>query len=202
MTDPTGRHSVLLVDSDDDTRELYVHAFATAQWIPDGAESGAIALAKALERVPSLVVTELRLTGIDGFELIRILRRDPDTSGVSIIVVSGDALPSSAERARAAGADLVLPKPCLPDELVAQATGLVESVRAVAAASGAEPARAIAKPPKHQPFCPACGAPLAYTHAHATRVGRRSEQWLHFMCPQGCGRFEYRERTKKLRQIS
>lgn len=194
---------MLLVDVDDDTRGLYAEAFTAAGWTADGAESGAIALAKALERVPTLVVTELRLPGIDGFELVRILRRDPDTMRVAILVVSTEAAPATIDRATAAGADLVLAKPCAPDVLVQHAAELVTRSQP---SRSAPPERvgvtAKVHEPRHAIACPVCGTTLSYTHSHVTRVGRRTEQWLHFTCGRGCGRFEYRERTRKLRQIS
>ncbi len=205
MKGPTERQSVLLVDSDDDTRTLYANAFAAAGWIVGDAESGAIALAKALDDVPAIVVTELRLAGIGGYDLIRILRRDPDTDRVGIIVVSGDGPPESQERARAVGADLVLVKPCAPDVLVAHATALAASPEgAPAVASPLDTIRATANRPHpaYHASCPSCGSVLVYTTAHTTKVGRRTEQWLHFSCPRGCGRFEFRERTRKLRKIS
>jgi hypothetical protein len=50
--------------------------------------------------------------------------------------------------------------------------------------------------------CPACDQPLVYQRSHVGGVSaRNSEQWDYFECPQGCGTFQYRERTRKLRKV-
>jgi CheY-like chemotaxis protein len=57
---------------------------------------------------------------LDGWEVMRALRRSPKTSGTFIIVVSGDAAPESIARSRAAGCDVFVKKPCVPEHLVAE----------------------------------------------------------------------------------
>ena len=59
-------------------------------------------------------------------------------------------------------------------------------------------------PPLPSPalVCPACDQPLVYQRSHVGGVSaRNSEQWDYFECPQGCGTFQYRERTRKLRKV-
>jgi len=58
-------------------------------------------------------------------------------------------------------------------------------------------------PPATPPalLCPSCDRPLRYVHSHIGGVSaRHQEQWDYFDCPGGCGMFEYRERTRKLRK--
>jgi CheY-like chemotaxis protein len=51
-------------------------------------------------------------------------------------------------------------------------------------------------------ICPGCDQPLLYLRSHVGGVSaRNSEQWDYFECPQGCGTFQYRERTRKLRRV-
>jgi two-component system, cell cycle response regulator DivK len=51
-------------------------------------------------------------------------------------------------------------------------------------------------------ICPACDQTLIYQRSHIGGVSaRNSEQWDYFECPQGCGTFQYRERTRKLRKV-
>ncbi|HEX3702624.1 MAG TPA: response regulator [Vicinamibacterales bacterium] len=51
-------------------------------------------------------------------------------------------------------------------------------------------------------ICPACDQPLLYQRSHIGGVSaRNSEQWDYFDCPHGCGTFQYRERTRKLRKV-
>jgi len=50
--------------------------------------------------------------------------------------------------------------------------------------------------------CPGCDQPLVYQRSHVGGVSaRNSEQWDYFECPHGCGAFQYRERTRKLRKV-
>jgi len=87
------------------------------------AEDGREALAKTFAHHPDVLVTETRLPGISGFELCSLLRQDAATRTIPIVVVTGDAREDQINRAKAAGADSVLVKPCLPEAL------LVEIVR-------------------------------------------------------------------------
>jgi CheY-like chemotaxis protein len=117
--------SILVVDPHDDTRQLYRQCFELADCSVVEASDGRDALAKALEREPSLVVTELRLSFIDGIALCELLRLDPATSGVPVLVVTGENRPAELERAQQAGADAVLMKPALPDIVLQSAMALL-----------------------------------------------------------------------------
>jgi CheY-like chemotaxis protein len=109
--------SALLVDRDADTRLLYAEYLRQSAYEVEEAEDGREALAKAIARVPSVIVSETRLPGMSGYDLCRVLRSDLSTEFVPIVVVTGDAGPSDLKRAEDAGADTVLVKPCLPDRL-------------------------------------------------------------------------------------
>jgi hypothetical protein len=57
------------------------------------------------------------------------------------------------------------------------------------------------KPP--QLFCPVCQAPLHYKHSYVGGVSAKAaEQWDYYECPVGCGAFQYRQRTRKIKQVS
>ena len=76
------------------------------------------ALERACEVRPSLVVTDLDIPGIDGFELTRRLKRDSRTRDVPVIAVTGlAAFGAEPDRARGTGYDTVLHKPCGADDL-------------------------------------------------------------------------------------
>src|SRR5436309_7947124 len=116
----------LLVDRDDDTRSMYSEYLKQAHCNTDEAADGRDALAKAIAFRPDVIVTETWLPGIDGFELCETLRRDTITRTIPIIVVTADGYPSNMERARTAGADAVLIKPCLPEVLLGEIHRLIE----------------------------------------------------------------------------
>jgi CheY-like chemotaxis protein len=215
---------VLLVDQDDDNRGMYGQYMKAANWIVEEAADGRDALAKALALRPELIVTEIRLPGIDGFELCKLLRRDFATRSIPIVVVTGDAYPRDLKLALNAGATSVLLKPCVPEAVLAEAVRLLEAARE----PGASPAAA-APPPDAEPregprrglsrshvrgetaappaippglICPQCDCPLDYKSSQVGGVSaRNAEQWDYFVCERGCGTFQYRQRTRKLRKV-
>jgi two-component system cell cycle response regulator DivK len=84
------------------------------------------ALERAFEVRPSLVVTDLDIPGIDGFELTRRLKRDSRTRDVPVIAVTGyAAFAAEPDRARRAGCVTVLRKPCGADDLYSSINDLM-----------------------------------------------------------------------------
>jgi len=81
------------------------------------------------DRVPALIVTDLALPGMDGLELVSRVRAQPESSTVPIICLSGFDGVAYAERAREAGVDRVLSKPCLPDALARAADEILQTRR-------------------------------------------------------------------------
>ena len=97
-----------------------------AEWLTDAgfsvreAHNGLQALEHALESIPDVVVTDLNIPGIDGFELTRRLKQDPRTRAVPVVAVTGyAAFQADPARAIRAGCAAVLEKPCSPDDLEA-----------------------------------------------------------------------------------
>lgn len=110
--------TVLPVDDDRDTLALYGLILETFGFRVLPAENGRTALEVAAEDPPDIVVTDLAMPVMDGVELCARLRSDPSTRTIPILAVSGQAWNGTDERARSAGCDEVLLKPCLPDRLV------------------------------------------------------------------------------------
>lgn len=108
---------VLIVDSNRDGLEMYVTALALEGIHAAGAASACEAL-DVIERThPRALVTELRLPGTGGAELIeRVRRNQPATFIVGLASSEG----IDSREAREAGCDVVLQMPCLPETLVAQ----------------------------------------------------------------------------------
>jgi CheY-like chemotaxis protein len=220
--------SVLLAEYHDDTRALYGDYLKRAGCMVEEAADGREALAKAIARRHDIVITETRLPGIDGYSLCQLLRRDASTMSTPVIVVTSDAMVCDLERARAAGADATLVKPCLPEALLSEMQRLMEhrltrddSVEPVADRSDdnsliverAGVRRPILSrihrrgptttPPLAPPNlrCPVCDKALVYHHSNIGGVSaRHPEQWDYFDCPIECGTFEYRQRTRKIRR--
>lgn len=108
----------LVVDPDWETRLLYRECLAFHRWSVMEAESGPEALAKAIGCRPGLIVSETRLPGFTGIALCQLLRRDVATHHVPFVFVTADVQPATLAKATQAGADLVLTKPCPPDQLL------------------------------------------------------------------------------------
>jgi two-component system OmpR family response regulator len=85
---PTKRRPVLVVEDDPDVRDLLSRRLSYLGHDVLAAGSGEEALELAVESPPSLVVLDIRLPGIDGWEFLRRLRASPDTSGAGVLVVS------------------------------------------------------------------------------------------------------------------
>ena len=109
--------SVLLVEDDRAGRQLYAEWLTHAGFQVEQAHNGLQALERAFEHVPDIVVTDLNIPGIDGFELTRRLKQDRRTSRVPVVAMTGyAAFAADPSRARRAGCDAVLQKPCSPED--------------------------------------------------------------------------------------
>ena len=109
--------TVLFFDGHDDTRQAYVESARAAGIHAVMASDGDEALARAILLVPDVVVTAVRLVGMDGFELARRLKYATMTRRIAVIVLTGLVSPDLSERAKDAGCAAVLSKPCSFEEL-------------------------------------------------------------------------------------
>jgi DNA-binding NarL/FixJ family response regulator len=124
-----GRGGILVVDDDADFRGLVVSALAQAGFEPLEAATGSDALDCATRKRPSLVVLDVRLPDLSGYEVCRELR-DRLGASVPVMFVSGERIESFDRVAGLlVGADDYLAKPFELDELVARARRLVERPR-------------------------------------------------------------------------
>ena len=111
--------SVLLVEDSQDDRTMYADYLRLQQFRAVEIDNTADAL--ALARTVDVVVTGIRVPGpFDGVELVRRLRADAETKQKPVIVLTTCTFEPDQQRAYAAGCDVFLPKPCLPDMLLAE----------------------------------------------------------------------------------
>lgn len=118
MTESQGRPLVLLVEDFDDAREMYRDYLEFSGFRVETARDGREAIEKARALRPHLILMDLSLPGIDGWEATRVLKNDPATAHLIIIALSAHAMAPEGDRARAAGCDGFIAKPCLPTDLV------------------------------------------------------------------------------------
>jgi CheY-like chemotaxis protein len=117
---------VLIVEDDQDGRRMYADWLTDAGFRVSEAHNGLQALERAVDSLPDVVVTDLNIPGIDGFELTRRLKQDPRTRDIPVLAVTGyAAFAADPGRARRAGIEVVLSKPCSPGDLEAAIRSLI-----------------------------------------------------------------------------
>jgi CheY-like chemotaxis protein len=109
---------VLLVEDHETSADGYAQLLAGAGYGVARAKNGYEALAEVSRQAPSLVLLDLKLPKLDGWELLQRLKADASMATVPVIVVTGDSLPTHHEMARSRGAVAVLSKPIVPGELL------------------------------------------------------------------------------------
>ncbi len=119
--------TVLLVDSAHDDRAMYAEYLRLDGFHPIEINDTADGLALAV--TADVIVTGIRVGGpFDGVELVRRLRDSDGTHAMPIIVLTACALEPDQQRALAAGCDVFLSKPCLPDRLVTEIRAVLKVV--------------------------------------------------------------------------
>jgi CheY-like chemotaxis protein len=119
MTDET-QELVLVVEDYQDAREMYAAYLQFSGYRVAEATNGFEAVEKAIELMPDIILMDLALPKMDGWEATRRLKMDERTRHIPIVALTGHALAGHAEGARQAGCDSFVTKPCLPDALVAE----------------------------------------------------------------------------------
>ncbi|APR74819.1 Chemotaxis protein CheV [Minicystis rosea] len=109
---------VLVVDDFEDNREMFAEYLELSGFQVAQAGTGRDAVTCALALVPDVVLMDLSLPELDGWEATRILKSDPRTSHVPVIALTGHTLAEHSREAKDAGCDAFLTKPCLPEALV------------------------------------------------------------------------------------
>jgi CheY-like chemotaxis protein len=111
---------ILVVDDFDDNRAMYVEYLQFQGFRVEEAVNGEEAVERATKMHPALVVMDLSLPVMDGWEATRRLKANPATKDIIVIALTGHAEAAHAKKAMDAGCDDFVAKPCLPDQLVAR----------------------------------------------------------------------------------
>src|SRR3954471_2016966 len=111
---------VLIVDDNIDAREMYglYLQHEGFRWVE--AVNGQDAITQTRLEKPAVILMDATMPRMDGWEAVRLLKQDPDTCGIPLIMLTGHALQEHRGRAAEAGADAFLAKPVLPDRLAAE----------------------------------------------------------------------------------
>jgi two-component system, cell cycle response regulator DivK len=109
---------VLLVDDEPDQVEMYQLALELSGFRVVSAYTGTEGFAQAQRARPAVIVLDLRLPDLSGWDVCARLRSDPATERIPVIILTAAAAPTVGEQAAAAGCKAHLTKPCFPDRLI------------------------------------------------------------------------------------
>jgi two-component system cell cycle response regulator DivK len=112
--------TVLLVEDNDDNLRIYSTILTYSGYSVIEATDGEAALAAAREHHPGLILMDVSIPKIDGWEATRRLKADPATADIPIIALTAHALASDRKKAEEVGCDGYIPKPAEPGEVLAE----------------------------------------------------------------------------------
>ena len=121
---------VLVADDDADIRDLVAFKLEQAGLEVITVEDGESALEQARAQQPALAVLDISMPGLSGIDVCRMLRADPATAGMLIIMLTARVQEQDVEGGFSAGADDYVTKPFSPRELVSRIQALLSRIRA------------------------------------------------------------------------
>lgn len=119
-------YKILVVDDDLDTLKLVGTTLEKQGFIIVAAKDGQEALDKVYQHLPDLILLDIMMPKLDGYEVTRRLRADPATAGIPIILFTAKAQVDDKVSGLEAGADEYLTKPTHPAELVARVRNILK----------------------------------------------------------------------------
>ena len=123
------RPLILLVEDQSDLRRLYAQQLAMSGFDVIEAANGADALASTSSHEPDVVLMDLSIPVIDGWEATRRLKNDERTAHIPVVALTSHDGPGELQQATEAGCDWFVPKPCPPDALIAEVRRVLTSAR-------------------------------------------------------------------------
>jgi len=111
---------ILIVEDQADNRQIIRDMLGTTDYEITEAENGEQALVAIAKERPDLILMDIQLPIMDGYEATRRIKDDPTTKSIPIIAVTSYALSGDEQKARAAGCDDFVPKPYSPRQLLAK----------------------------------------------------------------------------------
>src|SRR5574338_1495919 len=133
---------VLVVEDDESNRDMYsLFLESSGLWVIS-ARDGTEGLISARTYQPHVVVTDVCMPGMSGWDLAQVLREDKGTADIGIIAVSGRPIEEAEIHLKERHVDVVLEKPCLPQELLKAVRALVARSRLARVHAGEQLAKA------------------------------------------------------------
>lgn len=112
------RPLVLIVEDQSDLRQLYVQALTMSGFSVIEAGNGADAITHTSKHFPDVVIMDLSLPVLDGWEATRRLKDDSRTQHIPVVALTAHDGSGELQRATRAGCDWFVPKPCQPHDLI------------------------------------------------------------------------------------
>ncbi|MBI4265429.1 MAG: response regulator [Acidobacteria bacterium] len=121
------RPLVLIVEDQADLRQLYAQELAISGFDVIEAADGADAIAHTSTRLPDVVLMDLSLPVLDGWEATQRLKNDARTAHIPVVALTAHDGALELQRATRAGCDWFVPKPCPPGALIAEVRRVLAS---------------------------------------------------------------------------
>jgi DNA-binding response OmpR family regulator len=117
---------ILVVDDEPDVVDLVRTVLEIDGFAVETHTEGEQALGRILEDPPDLMILDLMMPGLDGWELLKLMRQDPAACRVPVVILSARSRPQDQIDSLQQGADAYLCKPFSPKELLRQVRQLLE----------------------------------------------------------------------------
>ena len=111
---------MLLAEDFEDARELYRDYLEFSGFAVRTATNGREAIKEAVTLQPDIILMDASMPVLDGWQATRELKANPATKHIPILALTAHAFEDARKEAKAVGCDGFVPKPCLPDDLVAR----------------------------------------------------------------------------------
>jgi CheY-like chemotaxis protein len=164
---------ILVADDSATMRRVLEMTFAGEDARVLAVDNGEAAVAKAGELVPDVVFADASMSGVDGYEVARRIKTNPQLAKVAVIVMASQHTPYDDGKGRAAGVDDHIPKPFDTQSVIDKLAQVLARPRLMPAGGAGEAARPVAAPPAPRPA--AVGAPPVPQQrsavGNATRMG-------------------------------
>jgi two-component system, cell cycle response regulator DivK len=111
---------ILVVEDTEDNRQILRDLLSAAGYDMIEAHDGAEGVARASEHKPDLILMDIQMPVMDGYEATRRIRANPELKSIPIVAVTSYALSGDEEKTRAAGCDGYIAKPYSPRQMLAK----------------------------------------------------------------------------------
>jgi two-component system cell cycle response regulator DivK len=116
---------ILVVEDTEDNRQILRDLLSRAGYDIIEANDGAEGVAKASEHKPDLILMDIQMPVMDGYEATRLIKADPALKAIPVIAVTSYALSGDEEKARTAGCDGHIAKPFSPRQMLAKVREII-----------------------------------------------------------------------------